>query len=622
MGRVEWMALGGDQVEILLANLIYNHDGRAHRIRASQGDYGIDIIIPAATDSQKWDVYQVKKFAQNLTAGQKKQIVKSFGRALVGMLRRKVPLNDWHLVLPLDPTLENLDWLADVPNEAVAVLKKDKKLALTEAEHDKIRSWLEAPDRVIGWKGLTFCEKLAADYPYVVDYYLHGGSQRIKDAIADVAKLLQKDTALRDMDAIARPGEGSAALLEPGEIREHLLRLDSVLDTDPHYRYAHSLDVHPPPLHHETGLVAATQESIPGDRWLTFKIYARSAQSLDERPIPIKLEFEFEEASEEHQAFKQWIKYGKPFEGTATFTTDLPGGLHSGSMKGRVKILPASDSDKPSPLRFRILNPDQLELAQLRFTMRPTRGIENKGAWVHGTDDSGHLSAAMLIDEETRAGSINFKLAPLAGLMATNVLPALWFARNVAAPNILQIAGEVGPFFDFSPLPESEPLAEPAVERIVRALALIQTRTTLSVLIPDFSNYSPNDFKAIRRVASLIEGKTLVATWTDHTFRKNSEAEMAIGSHWEILLGERLRLPVITGKEELGLVEQLIASATIAEVNDNQVRCIPYKNNTVHIRLVNQLPIWPSGEMVVRCRPIPDDDDEGSDSQVDQSQIS
>ena len=30
---------------------------------------------------------------------------------------------------------------------------------------------------MIGWKGLDFCEGFAADYPYVVDYYLHGGAQ-------------------------------------------------------------------------------------------------------------------------------------------------------------------------------------------------------------------------------------------------------------------------------------------------------------------------------------------------------------------------------------------------------------------------------------------------------------
>ena len=42
------------------ADLVYNRDGRALRIRPSQGDYGIDIILPAAADPEQGDVYQVQ----------------------------------------------------------------------------------------------------------------------------------------------------------------------------------------------------------------------------------------------------------------------------------------------------------------------------------------------------------------------------------------------------------------------------------------------------------------------------------------------------------------------------------------------------------------------------------
>jgi hypothetical protein len=219
MGRVEWLALGGDEVETQLANLIYNDDGRAIRIRPSQGDYGIDIIIPTAANPEKWDVYQVKKFARNLTSGQKAQIVESFGRVLVGLLRRKVPLNNWYLVLPLDPTLENyLEWLQGMPEEAIDKLKKDKKLnpQFTDEELERIQAWLDMPDRVIGWKGLPFCESLVADYPYVVDYYLHGGRERLREAVADVAKLLGRDSSIRELDEAANHAEGNAAVLEPG----------------------------------------------------------------------------------------------------------------------------------------------------------------------------------------------------------------------------------------------------------------------------------------------------------------------------------------------------------------------------------------------------------------------
>src|SRR6266545_2919480 len=102
MACVEWSALSGDDVEAVLSNLLYNAHGRALRIRPSHGDYGIDVLVPTDADPETWDVYQIKKFAQNLTSNQKIQIETSFRRALVGLVRRGVPLNDWYLVTPLD----------------------------------------------------------------------------------------------------------------------------------------------------------------------------------------------------------------------------------------------------------------------------------------------------------------------------------------------------------------------------------------------------------------------------------------------------------------------------------------------------------------------------------------
>ena len=47
-----------------------------------------------------------------------------------------------------------------------------------------------------------------------------------------MAKLLDLD---RRLDQVG-PGEGSVALIQPGEVREHLVALGEALDTDPHYR--------------------------------------------------------------------------------------------------------------------------------------------------------------------------------------------------------------------------------------------------------------------------------------------------------------------------------------------------------------------------------------------------
>src|SRR4051812_7631284 len=60
VGRVEWAALEGGEVETVLANLLYNQHSRAVRVRPAQGDFGIDVIVPATPAPEPWNVYQIK----------------------------------------------------------------------------------------------------------------------------------------------------------------------------------------------------------------------------------------------------------------------------------------------------------------------------------------------------------------------------------------------------------------------------------------------------------------------------------------------------------------------------------------------------------------------------------
>lgn len=238
MARVEWAALSGDEVEAVTTNLLYNDHPTSIRIRPSQGDFGIDLAVPRDTDAKVWDIYQIKKFAVNLTDGQKQQIEKSLQRLMIGLVRRGIPVGDWYLVMPLDPTLDNLlDWFRGMPDDAIAKLFSNEKLAITDEEKEKITGWRNTPGRRIEWKGLHFCEALVAKYWYVPDYYLHGGSERIRAAVADVASILRRDLSLPSGDSGA-----PTSILQPGDVREHLLRLQTVLDGDPHYRYGLSLD--------------------------------------------------------------------------------------------------------------------------------------------------------------------------------------------------------------------------------------------------------------------------------------------------------------------------------------------------------------------------------------------
>jgi len=52
-----------------------------------------------------------------------------------------------------------------------------------------------APGRIIKWEGRSFCETMAAKYPYAVDHYLHGGDERLRSAVAEMSAILRRDVS-------------------------------------------------------------------------------------------------------------------------------------------------------------------------------------------------------------------------------------------------------------------------------------------------------------------------------------------------------------------------------------------------------------------------------------------
>jgi hypothetical protein len=60
--RLEWTRL---------SVLLYSKHPRAVRVRPSRGDGGVDVLVPHPDQPGKTDVYQIKKFAENLTSNQK-----------------------------------------------------------------------------------------------------------------------------------------------------------------------------------------------------------------------------------------------------------------------------------------------------------------------------------------------------------------------------------------------------------------------------------------------------------------------------------------------------------------------------------------------------------------------
>lgn len=87
--RVEWTRMSGDEVEDVVAIMLLREHRRGTHIRPSQGDGGIDVLIPATAPDEAPTVYQVKKFATNLGSSEKRQIKDSILRAagVVGRVR-------------------------------------------------------------------------------------------------------------------------------------------------------------------------------------------------------------------------------------------------------------------------------------------------------------------------------------------------------------------------------------------------------------------------------------------------------------------------------------------------------------------------------------------------------
>ena len=63
-GRIPWTRYSGEDVESVLATFISLEERNAIKIRPSRGDGGIDLIV--YLDAETVDIYQIKKFAENL----------------------------------------------------------------------------------------------------------------------------------------------------------------------------------------------------------------------------------------------------------------------------------------------------------------------------------------------------------------------------------------------------------------------------------------------------------------------------------------------------------------------------------------------------------------------------
>lgn len=270
---VPWETCDGEMVERVIATYICLERPSSVRVRPSQGDGGIDVIEDLS--SGKKAVFQIKKFATNLTSGQKSQIMASLNAAKRYAATENYELAEWNLVTPLDPTKENLRWFEE----------------LTQKETFSSK-----------WMGKSHVDGWAAKMPFVTDYYLQGN----RDSIIALAKSL--------LSATSHDVSNASGLIA------QIQSIQDVLNTtNPNYRIDFQVlndfcfDKHPC-INRKEGLVMSTIEEIGMGKAIQFDFYAKHNAAADLAPISGSFTLS-PETKEQQQDLRSHIDYGTPLKG-------------------------------------------------------------------------------------------------------------------------------------------------------------------------------------------------------------------------------------------------------------------------------------------------------------------
>ena len=472
MARVEWTRLSGEEVEDLVAVLLCLKSPNATRIRPSRGDGGIDLMVPI---EGTFEVYQVKKFASNLASSQKNQIKKSLDRFKTYRKEEGLKVFAWHIALPLDPTKENTRWLEEI----------SKDLPYN-----------------CDWRGLSYLDGLAAEFPDVVDYYVGNGRQRLDDAIVQLTKAMEM-----------KPNEGEG-VVSPSQLADYLQELKPLLDKDPFFQY--EVSVGPEKSSISPGAVLLMSYEGGRGNLVKVQVFPRFQEALKFRPIPVDIVIKAKRGSELERELDDFNKYGTPVfvpVGMADVKADLPGGLEGSATGVGLSILTPNDDSEPMCLRAATLNTDNEVIASILVEMEPaTIGVDGSGKRSVGVGQGGAFKVDLRLDSDKKMMKIDINSVHLAKKAPHDVIDSLRFLCSLIPPNKLKIGRQYGSLTNTIDLPQNfaglEGLADLIeLKEAVESLVVIQDHTPIQISIPDsFTKEQSSKWHAAKR---LLEGEEI-----------------------------------------------------------------------------------------------------------------
>jgi hypothetical protein len=362
------------------------------------------------------------------------------------------------------------------------------------------------------WHGLDFVEGLAAEFPDVIDYYLHDGADRL------AAKL-------KEYLSIVSPG----ATTDPAASRETLMNIHKALNSlDPHFRYDFAIDGRtagqdwPPTLTDILGLLA-TVRSTDGDSRITYKIFARFDDAVKYRPVPGKFTLIAERGSEVHARIEDWVKFGAPLYNVPArdFSVALPGGFENIMETGFISLGPSGPvGDSVAETTIQIVDPDGSVIESLDFmTDEVTSGVQRSAVRT-----TGHDRVAGIVEYELRLGStadehtLRLTIDVITGKRPADALPGLRFMTSFRPPRLFQISTRGGPLLiPPSTIPSEFVTDDELAKEIAACEALVEIQKVLRarIVVPDLTQTTRNQFQSWVTTSALLRGEVIAGQWDD-----------------------------------------------------------------------------------------------------------
>jgi len=481
-GRIPWTRYSGEDVESVLATFISLEERNAIKIRPSRGDGGIDLIV--YLDAETVDIYQIKKFAENLKNSQKAQIENSWQELSATTAVLHVIINSWHLVMPLDPTNENLRWAKEL---------------------------VEPSGTKFIWDGLSRVDGWASKYPEVIDYYFSNGKEEVSEY---AAKLL----------SMANLPDCSDPVILENRLRDLCSNLDKL---DPYYAYSvHVLseyDKRDDFCTRAPGVVMSQILVTPGAGRIAIDVIEKTPIASMLHPLTFSVKI-IAGTDEEKEQVQNYIEYGMPFTSLPAEVIDqdcqLPvGRSYEGFRRGIIKSF---DLNSSNCIRSASLFWEGCGELQL-IVDKTTHGT--KGVFFSAHDDTETFRLNFKWDASQPGGTLNyeFSFSNLANKRSRDVARTYRFLSEATDKKVdLRINGTSALSFNLAIRDNLIDLIN-KIYGLAVALETVNRAADSEMPFPDVYKTTKGEIANLRDAARLLDGESVVYSWESHWFNLDGD---------------------------------------------------------------------------------------------------